>query len=354
MQNAFHMMRYIRLVTCKAIIGGLLLSGLFWSQVSSAMTCEQSLNSDPIAPRLAQSKLAALIKAEIALGNIKVQQDHNDSQVLEIQGKNLHRELLYHLGVLREETFRQVNEGTGKPYDYNTNIDLKYDHILIWNKTDKEIEGAYRILDTSKYVKESDLNSIYSHEFLRFKAGFFKALNGGALELGRSFVVPKYQGSTTLSHLWSGIGHYLMARPHLKYMMGLVSMSGSYSNDFKAAVVSYMLENHQVEDGKLVQNISPTRSFEPVTLKNPDLLALLEESPKVGVFSKKIENITGETIPPLYKFYVNLVGARFINFNFDPDFNTVDGFILVDISQISERAAAAFVGSELAPKLINR
>ncbi len=354
MQNAFHMMRYIRLITCKAIVSALLLSGLCWPQVSSAMTCEQSLNSEPIAPRLAQSKLAGLIAAEIALGNIKVQQDLDKSQVLEIQGKNLHRELLYHLGVLREETFRQANEGTGKPYDYNTNIDLKYDHILVWNKADKEIEGAYRILDTSQYVIENDLNSIYSHEFLRFKSGFFKALNGEVLELGRSFIVPKYQRTTTLNQLWSGIGHYLMDRPHLKYMMGLVSLSSSYSNDFKATLVRYMLENHQVEDSKLLQNISPTMSFKPITLKNPDLIALLEESPKVGVFSKKIETITGEKVPPLYKFYVNLVGARFINFNFDPDFNTVDGFILVEISQISERTAAAFVGSDLAPKLINR
>ncbi len=40
-----------------------------------------------------------------------------------------------------------------------------------------------------------------------------------AIELGQSFVQPKYLGLCTLDYLWQGIGVYLSHNPHIKYIL---------------------------------------------------------------------------------------------------------------------------------------
>ncbi len=47
------------------------------------------------------------------------------------------------------------------------------------------------------------------------------------IELGRSFIQPKYWGKRGLDYLWLGIGAYLAKYPHYRYLFGPVSISGS-------------------------------------------------------------------------------------------------------------------------------
>src|SRR5262249_61152727 len=49
-----------------------------------------------------------------------------------------------------------------------------------------------------------------------------------SLELGRSFVQPRYQGLRALEYLWYGIGAYLATRPDVRYLFGPVSVSALY------------------------------------------------------------------------------------------------------------------------------
>ena len=51
--------------------------------------------------------------------------------------------LLLELGRLRELTFRQAGEGTGKRLDLDS-FDAYYWHVLLWHKTKHELVGAYR------------------------------------------------------------------------------------------------------------------------------------------------------------------------------------------------------------------
>jgi hypothetical protein len=46
------------------------------------------------------------------------------------------------------------------------------------------------------------------------------------IELGRSFIQPRYWGRRGLDYLWSGIGAYLARYPHYRYLFGPVSISG--------------------------------------------------------------------------------------------------------------------------------
>jgi hypothetical protein len=55
--------------------------------------------------------------------------------------------LLREIGRLREKTFREVGEGTGKPMDVDL-FDSYYRHLILWNAEKSEVVGAYRMGDT--------------------------------------------------------------------------------------------------------------------------------------------------------------------------------------------------------------
>jgi len=46
-----------------------------------------------------------------------------------------------------------------------------------------------------------------------------------AIELGRSFMQPRYSGRRSLDYLWFEIGAYLRTRPDTKYLFGPISLS---------------------------------------------------------------------------------------------------------------------------------
>ena len=52
--------------------------------------------------------------------------------------------LLREIGRLREITFRQAHEGTGKSRDLDW-FDWHYLHLFIWNHVKQEVVGAYRL-----------------------------------------------------------------------------------------------------------------------------------------------------------------------------------------------------------------
>ncbi|WP_404813428.1 GNAT family N-acetyltransferase [Campylobacter sputorum] len=49
-------------------------------------------------------------------------------------------------------TFRKVGEGTGKSYDIDE-YDLYYKHIILWDKNENLIVGAYRIGESNNLKK---------------------------------------------------------------------------------------------------------------------------------------------------------------------------------------------------------
>ena len=59
--------------------------------------------------------------------------------------------LLQEIGRLREITFRQVQEGTGKAIDLDR-FDAHYLHLFLWNQDTREVVGAYRLGRTDKIM----------------------------------------------------------------------------------------------------------------------------------------------------------------------------------------------------------
>ena len=134
--------------------------------------------------------------------------------------------LINEIGRLRELSFRKVGEGINKKRDIDK-YDRYYKHIILWDEEDLEIVGAYRIAECAHIIDKLGVNALYTTTLFDYSETFSSYLPD-AIELGRSFIQPKYWGSRALDYLWYGIGAYLRNNPHIRYMYGPVSLSESY------------------------------------------------------------------------------------------------------------------------------
>ena len=127
--------------------------------------------------------------------------------------------LLQEVGRLREVTFRQVGEGTGKSLDLDR-FDDYYWHLLLWHKTKRELVGAYRAGNTAEILPAYGVAGLYTSTLFRYDERFFQKL-GPALEMGRSFVRPEYQRQyAPLLLLWKGIARLIATRPEIPVLFG--------------------------------------------------------------------------------------------------------------------------------------
>ncbi len=127
-------------------------------------------------------------------------------------------------GRLREIAFRAVEEGSGKRRDTDS-YDDDYLHLILWDDDDLEIVGAYRFMPTAMQVEKRGVEGLYSYSLFHYDEKMQDILEHG-IELGRSFIQPRYWGRRGLDYLWSGIGAYLARYPHYRYLFGPVSISG--------------------------------------------------------------------------------------------------------------------------------
>lgn len=244
--------------------------------------------------------------------------------------------ILKEIGRLREISFRQVKEGSGKKRDID-DFDYIYEHIVLWDENDLEIVGSYRVAQTQRIIDMFDIKGLYTSTLFNYKDGFSNQFKYG-LELGRSFVQPKYWNSRALDYLWQGIGAYLKAHSYIQYMFGPVSISRLYDEESTSLLV-YFYMNYFGAKEVLVEHIDSyiisderEKRFNTLFLKDnyqEDLLTLKNEL-----------QIRGYAIPTLYKQYSDVCdegGVEFMDFGKDKDFDDcVDGFICVDISKLKD------------------
>ncbi|MBE0498472.1 MAG: lysophospholipid acyltransferase family protein [Campylobacterales bacterium] len=240
------------------------------------------------------------------------------------------------IGRLREYTFRKVGEGTGSKRDIDR-FDEYYMHLVLWDDEALEIAGAYRIGDCAWILSWLGKEGLYMNELCTMDEGLDARLEH-AIELGRSFVQPKYWGSRALDYLWQGIGAYLSHNPHIRYMYGPVSISNAYPKAAKDILVYFYSRYFKDE----------SQSF---SAKFPYLLSKNTRSEFDELFGEQTYNEAFRTlksylkgfevtVPTLYKQYGELCeegGVKFFDFGSDPDFNNaVDGYLLLDLNRLKE------------------
>ncbi|MFT3930065.1 MAG: lysophospholipid acyltransferase family protein [Spongiibacteraceae bacterium] len=236
------------------------------------------------------------------------------------------------IGRLREVSFRAVGEGSGRRRDMDV-YDRDYDHIVLWDDEALELVGAYRLRRTAD-LTASEIHKLYSDTLFEYRREAGPYLAEG-VELGRSFVQPRYWGRRSLDLLWYGIGAYVKKFPQVRYLFGPVSISNSYPSKAKDLLVNFY-RHYFPAPAQWAQARLPYQS-----LQSDGASRWLRVDYSEGFTQLKSE--LGEmdlSVPTLYKQYTELCeagGVQFVDFNVDPDFSDcIDGLVLVDLHKLKE------------------
>ena len=108
----------------------------------------------------------------------------------------------------------------------------------MWDEEALEIVGAYRLGFCNEILNKYGIDGLYNSGQFNFTEEFQPILSQ-ALELGRSFIIQKYWKSQALDYLWQGIGAVLIKHPNIRYLIGAVSISNTYSDFAKALIVKF-------------------------------------------------------------------------------------------------------------------
>ncbi len=218
------------------------------------------------------------------------------------------------IGRLRELTFRAAGGGTGMALDLDDNDTCEkcYDQLITWNPEDDEIVAGYRlIMCKNAILPDGSINLSTTHLF-DFSEKFIKEFIPFTLELGRSFVQPKYQpgldnrkGIFSLDNLWDGLGAVVLLNPDVKYLFGKVTMYPHFNREGRDLLLFFM--NHYFPDHEGL--VSPKQNlhltYETDILHQPNPFEGLDYKEGYKLLNGKIRAL-GENIPPLINTYMNL------------------------------------------------
>lgn len=253
--------------------------------------------------------------------------------------------VMHEVGRLREITFRQVGEGTGKKRDLDR-YDRDYRHLILWDEDALEIAGSYRLGEVKKLLTKTDSRGIYSQELFEYDLSKMAPYFEQGLELGRSFVSPKYWGKRSLDYLWYGIGAYLKRYPEFRYLFGPVSLSNTYPDLAKTLIVSYYQHYFKDEDKLAVAKV-PYLPESDIKHSVNTLYKGLDAKADFKLMREQLDHMN-VTVPSLYKQYSELCepgGVRFIDFNIDADFgNCIDGLVMVDLHKLKAAKHKRYLG----------
>lgn len=251
--------------------------------------------------------------------------------------------ILREIGRLREISFRAVGEGSGNKRDIDK-YDAYYHHLILWDKEELEIMGAYRFADTNTVIKNQSENALYTQTLFKYKEEMQPYLSQG-LELGRSFVQPKYWGKRSLDYLWFGIGAFLKANPQFRYLFGPVSISDSYPAPAKDLMV-YFYNLYFGKQGDMAESNQPYQYMQA----DIDILKASFTGNDYKEDFTQLKHLLanmGVSVPTLYKQYSELCeagGVQFLAFGTDPEFqDCLDGLVLVDITKFKEKKRLRYI-----------
>ena len=296
----------------------------------------------PIAHPEPRQRLRLEIQACEMLGETK------DGKSIYLAPYQADSSLMREIGRLREIAFRAAGEGSGLRRDVDS-FDPQCFQLVLWDDADLEIVGAYRMCATAK-VKQ-DGGKLYSETLFQFDEVMDEMMQQG-LELGRSFVQPKYWGKRSLDYLWYGIGAFIRKNPEFRYLFGPVSISDNYPAAAKDLLV-YFYSLYFGDNDNKASALMPYRLHEE---RKEELAAFFSGENYKEDFKvlKRSLKYLGCAVPTLYKQYPDICepeGVSFLDFNIDPDFsNCVDGLVMIDLQQLKEKTRKRYIEVEQEPK----
>jgi putative hemolysin len=247
------------------------------------------------------------------------------------------------IGRLREVAFRRVREGSGKRRDLDQ-FDAYYRHLVLWDDSELQIVGAYRIGEAARIVGTRGCEGLYTHSLFAYSDAMHRYFPR-ALELGRSFVQPSYWGMRSLDYLWYGIGAYLRRHPDIRYLFGPVSISDGYPHAARNLLVHFY-RHYFGDEGRLALARDRYVIAEAERTRLHELFGGAGYEQGFRILKEQL-GLMGLAVPTLYKQYTEVCepgGARFLDFGVDAQFsNCIDGLVLVDLNLLKNSKRARYV-----------
>lgn len=255
----------------------------------------------------------ALIKAELTKEAF-LRYTNNGNNEVYLVNHHTAPNIMLEIGRLREITFRGAGGGTGLPYDIDENDTCahNYDQLIAWNPEDEEIIAGYRVIRCKDSIDDDGNIHLSTVHYFEFSEQFKQEYLPNCIELGRSWVQPKYQpsidnrkGLFSLDNLWDGLGALVILNPEIKYLFGKVTMYPSFNAEARDLLI-YFLEHYFPDRENLLRPL-PELAIGYKT----DISAIqgifdgLEYKEGYKVLNKRIREL-GENIPPLINTYMNL------------------------------------------------
>ncbi len=242
--------------------------------------------------------------------------------------------IMREIGRLREMTFRVVGEGSGFTRDIDQ-FDKTYYQLVLWDEHDLEIVGAYRLGDAKTLIKKRGLMALYTNTLFDFDKTMSPYFDRG-LELGRSFVQPKYQNHHALDYLWLGIGAFVKRNPRFRYLFGAASISNQYGKVAIEQIIYFYVTHYS----KVALGVKPKTPY-IVDKSTVAKLATEFHGTDASTDFKSLRNAlrkAGLSIPTLFKHYSYATepdGTVFAAFNVDKNFGScVDAFVMADLNRL--------------------
>ncbi|MCH2204941.1 MAG: lysophospholipid acyltransferase family protein [Lentisphaerales bacterium] len=249
--------------------------------------------------------------------------------------------VIIELGRLREITFREVGEGTGKSLDLD-HYDDKYLHLVLWNNKNKEIVGSYRFAPGDRTLRKFGVRGLYTSRFYKYSKDFKEEIKNG-LELGRSFIRKEYQKQfAPLLLLWKGICRFIINNPKYYFLFGAVSVSNTYDEKSRFLISQLMVTENTDVKARKKYRCQFKSDADVQTFCNS---INLDDQNVVSQLVRSIEK--DKDIPILIKQYLKL-GGKLYSFTVDDSFgDTLDGLIAVDLRKAPEKTLKMYMENHI-------
>lgn len=284
-----------------------------------------------------------LLEAELTPERFQRKANNGDNEIYIItyfDSPNVMKEI----GRLREITFRAAGGGTDKEIDIDEfdTAHAPYKQLIVWNPIDKEIVGGYRYIECKDALDANGNIHLATTELFKFSEKFINEYLPYTIELGRSFVQPKYQpainnrkGLFSLDNLWDGLGGIVIDHPEMKHFFGKVTMYTHY-NTLARDMILFFMNYYFPDKENLVTPIFPLKIEHDMAAFEKELQG---QPYKEGhhILNHKVREL-GENIPPLVNSYMNLSPTmKTFGTALNPGFGGVEETgIMVTISDIYE------------------
>ena len=263
------------------------------------------------------------------------------------------------IGRLRELTFRQAGGGTGKEMDideYDT-AEIPFKQLIVWNNEYKEIVSSYRfICGKDVPLDENGYPHTPTSKLFHFSKKFIEGKWLKTIELGRSFVQPKYQGTAnprlglfSLDNLWDGLGTLAVDYPDASFFLGKMTMYNNY-NRLARNLILFFLKKYFKGDKNLITPYTPATGDK----RKQVFRSIFRNGSYKEDFRVLNENIRDlkTSIPPLIKSYMALSSKmKCFGASANPEFGPVEEIaIMIKIADINEDKKKRYIYSYKARK----